>query len=136
MSNQNNTRKARVTSNDIVMAYMLEGINSVSRSLVDHTNPTKCLDDAMDKILRKNANVDVSELRLLREKFAAKTTNGRRGAAPLVAGSKKIYSTQKVGAEGDLFIRLPVSLLVDRKGAQVEVTANDDGTLTVRAVKA
>ena len=38
MSNQSNTRKARVTSNDIVMAYMLEGIDSLSRSLVDHTN--------------------------------------------------------------------------------------------------
>ena len=136
MSNQNNTRKARVTANDIVMAYMLEGIDSVSRSLVDHTNPTKCLDDAMDKMLQRNASVDVSPLQQLREKFANKSTNGRRGAAPLVAGSKKTYSTQKVGDAGDLFIRLPVSLLVDRKGAQVEVTANDDGTLTVRALQA
>jgi hypothetical protein len=72
MSNQSNTRKARVTSNDIVMAYMLEGIDSVSRSLVDHTNPTKCLDDAMDKMLQRNASVDVSQLQQLREKFAQK----------------------------------------------------------------
>ena len=136
MTNQSNTRKARVTSNDIVMAYMLEGINAVSKSLVDHTNPTKCLDDAMDKMLQRNANVDVSELRNLRDKFASNSTNGRRGAAPLVVGSSKVYSTQKVGDAGDLFIRLPVSLLVDRKGAQIEVEALDDGTLVVRAVKA
>lgn len=135
MSNQNNSRKSRVTANDIVMAYMLEGIGAVSRSLVDHTNPTKCLDDAMEKMLQRNASVDVSELEHLREKFANNSTNGRRGAAPLVAGSKKTYSTQKVGDAGDLFIRLPVSLLVSRKGAQVEVVANEDGTLTVRALK-
>lgn len=131
----NNNRKAKVTANDIVMAYMLEGIDSVSRSLVGHTNPTKCLDDAMDKMLQRNANVDVSELRGLRDKFASSRTNGRRGAAPLAVGSSKVYSTQKVGDSGDLFIRLPVSLLVDRKGAQVEVEALDDGTLVVRAVK-
>ena len=71
MTNTNNTRKAKVTANDIVMAYMLEGIDVVSRSLIDHTNPVKCLDDAMDKILGKNASHDVQPLRDLREKFIA-----------------------------------------------------------------
>lgn len=129
----NSNRKAKVTANDVVMAYMLEGIDVVSRSLVDHTNPVKCLDDAMEKIVSRNASADVSQLHALREQFANKSTNGRRGASPLRVGTSKVYSTQQVGAEGDLFIRLPVSLLVSRKGAQVEVLANDDGTLTVRA---
>ena len=132
----NNNRKAKVTANDIVMAYMLEGIDAVSRSLIDHTNPVKCLDDAMDKILSRNGSADVQPLKVLREKFASGKTTGRRGAVGLKPGTVKTYSVQKVGEAGDLFIRLPVSLLADRKGALVEVEALEDGTLVVRAAQA
>ena len=135
MAKTSNTRKPRVTYNDVLVTYMLQGVDAVSRQLIDHTNPVKCLDDAMEKIREGDATRDLSDLEDLRERFAAGRTNGRRGASPLVVGGSKTYSTQQVGEAGDLFIRLPVSLLVSAKGEGVEVIANDDGTFTVRAAQ-
>jgi len=129
-------RKQRVTAQDIVMSFLLEGSNSVRAMLVDHTNPTDVLSKAVQQIKAKNEHQDVQDLLDIRAAFMKMKGTGRKGAKALEVGSSKVYSTQRVGEAGDLFIRLPVSLLVSHKGAQVEVEACDNGTLRVRAMRA
>jgi hypothetical protein len=129
-------RKQRVTADDIVMSFLLEGSSAVQALLVDHTSPTDVLSKAMQKIKAKNEHQDVTDLQDMRTAFLKAKGSGSRGAKALEVGTSKVYSTQRVGDMGDLFIRLPVSLLVSHKGAQVEVEACDDGTLRVRALRA
>lgn len=129
-------RKQRVTAQDIVMSFLLEGSASVRALLVDHTDPTGVLTKAIQQIKAKSEHQDVTDLKDMRTAFLKAKGTGNRGAKALEVGTSKIYSTQRVGDAGDLFIRLPVSLLVSHKGAQVEVEACDNGTLRVRAVRA
>ena len=129
-------RKQRVTADDIVMSFLLEGSSAVQALLVDHTNPADVLSKAMQKIKAKNEHQNVTDLQDMRSAFLKAKGSGSRGAKALEVGASKVYSTQRVGEQGDLFIRLPVSLLVSHKGAQVEVEACNDGTLRVRAVRA
>lgn len=130
------SRKARVTSDDIVMTFLLEGVGPVKTMLIDHTNPVDVLSKAIQKIRAKSEHQDVTDLKdMLTVARKAKGGAGR-GAKALALGTSKVYSTQQVGEQGDLFIRLPVSLLVSHKGAQVEVEACSDGTLRVRALRA
>ena len=131
MANTNTSRKSRVTSDDVVMTFLLEGASAVQLMLADHTNPVKCLDDAMRKILQKNDHQDVKDLKDIRTAFSKANTLKGRGAVGLRQGTTKTYSVQQVGEKGDLFIRLPVALLVSHKGAQVQVEACADGTLRV-----
>ena len=129
-------RKQRVTADDIVMSFLLEGSSAVQALLVDHTNPADVLSKAMQKIKAKNEHQDITDLKDMRTAFLKAKGTGSRGAKALEVGASKVYSTQRVGEQGDLFIRLPVSLLVSHKGAQVEVEACNDGTLRVRAHRA
>ena len=133
MAKTSNTRKARVTSDDIVMAFLLQGPSVIHAKLVDHTNPVECLNKAISKILDQNESTNVEDLRDIRAAFLRSRGNGTRGANPLSVGGSKVYSTQQVGEQGDLFIRLPVGLLVNHKGAQVKVEALDNGTFRVSA---
>lgn len=125
------SRKARVTSDDIVMTFLLEGVGSVKTMLVDHTNPVDVLSKAIQKIREKNEHQDVTDLKDMLTVARKAKGGGGRGAKALGIGSSKVYSTQQVGENGDLFIRLPVALLVSHKGAQVRVEACSDGTLRV-----
>jgi hypothetical protein len=93
------------------MTFLLEGASAVQLMLTDHTNPVKCLDDAMRKILQKNEHQDVKDLKDIRTVFSKAKAGKGRGAVGLRQGTTKTYSVQQVGEKGDLFIRLPVALL-------------------------
>jgi hypothetical protein len=57
---------------------------------------------------------------------------GERGRpAPMLGASRK-YRAQQVGDDGDVFIRLPVSLLGLQKGQDVTVTFGHDGITVTR----
>lgn len=131
-----NTRKARVTKHDIAVHFLLNGVDrELQMMLVDHSNPVKAIDDTIDTIAKrekgKDNKTDVGALRQLRNTFASMKSGKGRGASPLRAGTTKQYKAQQVKDQG-LFIRLPVDLLVQEKGMEVEVTVSQDGnTLTV-----
>ena len=126
------TRKTRVTFTDVSMAYLLGGVSQVSNLLADHSDPVGTLDKAINAIATGDASRDISDLQNLRNTFASAKGTGTRGAKGLGSSGSKVYSAQQVG-EGDLFIRLPVSLLVDGKGAGVKVTVDGDRLVVTRA---
>lgn len=126
------TRKPRVTYTDVSMAYLLGGVSQVSNLLADHGDPVGTLDKAINAISTGDASRDISDLQDLRDTFArAKASSDGRGRTQLQSGSR-VYKAQQVG-EGELFIRLPVSLLVDGKGAGVKVTVDGDRLVVTRA---
>ena len=125
----NTDRKSRVTSKDLVVTYLLSGIADVAHMLADHTSPVATLDKAISEIAERGAK-DTSELEGLRDRFAAARGNGQRGRKAARPGETRDFSVQKVGDDGDLFIRLPVSLLGVKKGNLVRVTFGAD-SLTV-----
>ena len=126
------SRKTRVTYTDVSMAYLLGGVAQVGKLLADHSDPVGTLDKAINAISAGDASRDISDLERLRDKFSASRGTGSRGAKSLGDSGRKVYSAQQVG-EGDLFIRLPVSLLVNAKGAGVKVEVDGDRLVVTRA---
>jgi len=127
-------RKTRVTYTDVSMAYLLGGVTQVGNLLADHTDPVGTLDKAINAITAGDPQRDIEDLHDLRDTFASARGEGAgRGRSRLEQGSTRVYSAQQV-KDGDLFIRLPVSLLVGNKGAGVRVMAvgeGDEATLVV-----
>lgn len=124
-----NTRKTKITYQNLAVAYLVNGVDSVAAMLTDHTAPVATLDRTLEHLGTQGAS-DLADLRALRDRIASSRSTGQRGAKSLADAGEKFYSVQQVG-EGDLFIRLPVSLLVDRKGAQVRVAWDADGSRLV-----
>lgn len=121
-------RKQSVTHSALTIAYMLNGANALDPMLVGHTDPVKALDRVIET-LEKNGK-DPEDLRAKRAIFAASRSTGVKGRKPAKAGDLRPYSVQKVGEDGDCFIRLPLGTLGVRKGDKVNV-AFEDGEIRV-----
>lgn len=126
MQQKSKSRKAKVTYTDIVLAYLVGGMDNVPGLLEDHTSPVNTLDRALAEIDARDPSRDISDLRAFRDTLAD-ARSGTRGAKPLAAAGSKVYSVQRVG-EGDTFIILPVSVLGANKGAGVRVYADGSGS--------
>lgn len=133
MSNQNNTRKSRVTKHDVLTTFLLSGVDDVMAMLEGHSNPGKCIDDAVELIQQKNSKADVSELQQLRETF--RSSGAGRGAVGLASAGEKLYIAQQV-KDGVPFIRLPLDALGVQKGQKVRARLAADGTIEVRVLGA
>jgi hypothetical protein len=127
-----NNRKARVTAQQITMAYLMGGIPAVKPLLQDHSSPAATLDKVIEFLGENDSARDTADLQSLRDSLSA-SNGGTRGARPLASVGAKDYSVQQVG-EGDLFIRLPVSCLGVQKGQRVRVVLAADATLCVSRV--
>jgi len=123
------TRKARVTKHDVISTFLLNGIDQVADILEGHSNPVKCLDDAMQQMQKTNSSFDVSPLATLRDSLKG-GNGGGRGARGLKELGSKSYSAQQV-KDGVPFIRLPLDALGVVKGESVLVSVQEDGSLRV-----
>ena len=122
--------KSRVSYQDLAMAYLLKGAGAVGQLVADVASPATALDKTIEAIKGLDASRDVSDLETMRDRFQAATGTGQgRGRRALEVGDTREYSAQQV-KDSDLFIRLPVSLLTDEKGAKIKVVA-EEGRLVV-----
>lgn len=124
-----NNRKARVTAQQVTMAYLLNGIGAVRAMLEGHSTPGATLDKCIEFLGENDSSRDTTDLQALRDSLS--TGGGGRGARSLMETGTKEYSVQQIGEEGDVFIRLPVSCLGVQKGSKVRVTLAADATLCV-----
>jgi hypothetical protein len=123
MTVKNTDRKAPVTHNNLLSAYLLAGGGStgcdkVSLMLVNHTKPVETLERVIGALT--DAGQDAEELSALRDIFSAAKSNGVKGRKPPKTGDTKLYSVQQV-EDGDMFIRLPLGTLRVEKGEKISV---------------
>lgn len=128
-----NTRKARVTSQQITMAYLMGGVSAVRPLLQDHSRPAATLDKVIEFLGENDSSRDTADLQDLRDSLSPASVSGR-GSRPLASVGAKDYSVQQASENGDVFIRLPVSCLGVQKGQRVRVTLAADATLCVSRV--
>lgn len=112
---------------DIQILFLSDGLEKIEKFVKGGIISVPSLRKAAQNFLdTKNKNgqalVDFVEARF------SSAPRGRKSPEP---GDARIYKAQQIN-DGGLFIRLPVDLIVDDKGAGVKVTFND-GVLTVKA---
>lgn len=133
VSIMSSNRKARITWQNISMAYLMGGVPAVKPLLQDHSSPAATLDKVIEFLGENDSARDTADLQSLRDSLSA-SNGGTRGARPLASVGAKDYSVQQVGENGDVFIRLPVSCLGVQKGQRVRVVLAADATLCVSRV--
>lgn len=122
--------KSRVSYQDLAMVYLLKGAGAVGELVGDLASPATALDKTIEAIKGLDSARDISDLVTMRERFARASGVGNgRGRRALEVGDTREYSAQQV-KDSDLFVRLPVSLLTDEKGAKIKVVA-EEGRLIV-----
>ena len=128
--NVNNTRKVRITSQQIALLTLTDGAQAV----VELHNKPGCaiavatFDGALEHLDSQPEHR--AALAGIREDLFGSDGPGERGRPAAKVGESRRYRVQQVN-DGDTFIRLPVALLGGRKGQEVTVSFGD-GTITVR----
>lgn len=117
------TRKQTVTAKDVLILYQDRGLNAVRAAF-------------------KKAEISVRTMRRLSELTKDKTLlalveelapeRGRGHPAP-VFGEERVYRAQRLNKGGPLFVRLPVDLLVEKKGQELRAEFNEKGKIVVTA---
>ena len=115
------TRKKTVTAKDVLILYQDKGIEAVRRAF--HKA------DVSVRTMRRLSDLSRDKTLLaLVEELAPEKGRGREGP---VFGEERIYLAQRVQRGEQLFIRLPVNLLVDKKGQELRVKFDLKRTISV-----
>lgn len=115
-----------MTHKDLAILAMMQGVGALDSALAGHTNPVAVLDKVIETF--KANGKDTVELEAKRDLFANARGNGVKGRKAPIIGEVRSYSVQRIGDDGDLFIRLPLTTLSGvSKGAKVNVTFGDVG---------
>lgn len=121
-------RKSRVTSKDVAILLMTDGMQAVRDLHAENGIAPGTIDSAIE--LLKGKPDLASALQGFRD-ATFKPSEGQRGRPGVTIGGTRAYKAQQVGENGDRFIRLPVSLLGAVKEQKVFCTFNADKTITV-----
>lgn len=125
-------RKAPVTHKDLMIAYLIEGIDGINPLLADHSDAVAVLDRMIGNLEGKGQNTDeLSSLRAFYQEIA--DSPGSPGRKQVRIGDTREYTVQQVGNEGDLFMRVPLGTLGSVRGEKV-LAAFEDGKITISKV--
>lgn len=110
------------------MSYLMNGISALDGFLVDHTDPVGVLTKV--KATLESNGKDTDEIDDAIELWTARKQPGQKGRKAVQIGESRSYSAQMIGEDGDVFVRLPVSLLGAVKGNKVSAKF-EDGKIVV-----
>lgn len=124
----NNDRKSRVTGKDVAFLMLTDGISAVAAKHAKDGIAPATADNAIDLL---GARPDLAATLQAWRDSTFQASDGARGRPAVKVGESRAYRAQQVGDDGDVFIRLPLSLLGAKKGDPVSCTFNADRTVTV-----
>lgn len=122
-------RKRPVTWKDLVIKYMLSGIDAVRSVLDESGDPVGSLDKMIEEI---GTDQDTQELADLRDHYASLHAIGQPGRQPVKVGDVREYNVQQAGEDGDLFVRIPLNMFSVQRAQKVAVSFEKDQILITR----
>lgn len=125
-----NARKKPVTWKDLIIKYMLNGLDAVRSVLDESGDPVGALDKMIEEM--GSGEQDTQELADLRDHYASLHAIGQPGRQPVKIGDVREYNVQQAGEEGDLFVRIPLNPFGVQRGMKVSVAFDQDQILITR----
>lgn len=125
-------RKKPVTWKDLIIKYMLNGLDAVRSVLDESGDPVGALEKMIEEM--GTGGQDTQELADLRDHYASLHAIGQPGRQPVKVGDVREYNVQQAGEEGDLFVRIPLNPFGVQRGMKVSVAFDQDQILITRLV--
>lgn len=127
--NEKGERKAPVTHKDLMISYLIDGVDGINPLLADHSDAVSVLERMIWTLDQKKQ--DASELRSLQAFYESLQDVGSPGRRPVKVGDSREYTVQQSGDDGECFMRVPLGTLKVKRGDKILGTFND-GEITIK----
>lgn len=110
-------RKRPVTWKDLMIKYMLKGVDGITPDLNESGDPVGALNKMIEEMA--DGEQDTGELAKLRDFYAELHSVGQPGRQPVKIGDDREYNVQQAGEDGDLFVRIPLNPFGVQRGQKI-----------------